>query len=84
MNKYEECLFYYIMEHEMPGLWEQGAYQVLAESRDDALEALTATFTPAQRRLYRDYEPRCNAVSSAELQYLFHKGFHLGLRLARL
>lgn len=67
MNKYEECLFYYIMEHEMPGLWEQAAYQVLAESRDEALEALTATFTPAQRRLYRDYEPRCNAVSSAEL-----------------
>ena len=54
MNKYEECLFYYIMEHEMPGLWEQGAYQVLSESRDEALEALTATFTPAQRRLYRD------------------------------
>ncbi len=83
MNKYEECLFYYIMEHEMPGLWEQAAYQVLAESRDEALEALTATFTPAQRRLYRDYEPRCNAVSSAELQYLFHKGFHLGLHLTR-
>ena len=84
MNKYEECLFYYIMEHELPGLWGQEAYRVLAESRDEALEALTATFTPEQRRLYRDYEPRCNAASSAELQYLFHKGFHLGLRLARL
>ena len=83
MNKYEECLFYYIMEHEMPGLWEQAAYQVLAESRDEALEALTATFTPAQRRVDRDYEPRGNPVSSAELQYLFHKGFRLALRLAR-
>ena len=83
MNKYEECLFYYIMEHELPGLLGQEGYRLLAERRDEALEALTATFTPAQRRLYRDYEPRCNAVSSVELQYLFHKGFHLGLRLAR-
>ena len=84
MNKYEECLFYYIMEHEWPGLLEQEAYQVLAGSRDEALNALTETFTPEQRRLYMTYEPRYNAACSAEMQYLFHKSFILGLHLARL
>ena len=34
MNKYEECLFYYIMEHEWPGLLEQEAYRLLAERID--------------------------------------------------
>ena len=84
MEKYEECLFYYIMEHEWPGLMEQEAYQVLAGSRDEALNALTETFTPEQRRLYMTYEPRYNAACSAEMQYLFHKTFCLGLHLARL
>ena len=84
MEKYEECLVYYIMEHEWPGLMEQEAYQVLAESRDEALNALTETFTPEQRRLYMTYEPRYNAACSAEMQYLFHKTFCLGLHLARL
>ena len=84
MNEYEECLFYYIMEHEWPDLLEQEAYQVLAESRDEALHALTETFTSEQRRLYMAYEPRCNAACSAEMQYLFHKSFRLGLHLARL
>ena len=84
MEKYEECLFYYIMEHEWPGLMEQEAYQVLAGSRDEALNALTETFTPEQRRLYMTYEPRYNAACSAEMQYLFHKSFILGLNLARL
>ena len=84
MNQYEECLFYYIMEHEWSGLLEQEAYRLLAERRDEALNALTETFTPEQRRLYRAYEPQCNAVCSAELEYLFHKAFHLGLHLARL
>ena len=83
VNKYEECLFYYIMEHEWPDLLEQEAYQVLAESRDEALKALTETFTPEQRRLYMAYEPRCNAACSAEMRHLFHKSFHLGLHLAR-
>ena len=84
MNQYEECLFYYIMEHEWPHLLGQEGYRLLAEHRDEALEALAATFTPEQRRLYMAYEPRCNAVSSAELEYLFHKSFRLGLHLARL
>ena len=84
MNQYEECLFYYIMEHEWPGLLEQEAYRLLAERRDEALNALTETFTPEQRRLYLAYEPRSNAASSAELEYLFHKSFILGLHLARL
>ena len=84
MNQYEECLFYYIMEHEWPGLLGQEAYRLLAESRDEALNALIATFTPEQRRLYMAYEPQCNAASSAELEYLFHKAFSLGLHLARL
>ena len=84
MNKYEECLFYYIMEHEWPGLLEQEAYRLLAERRDEALNTLTETFTPEQRRRYRAYEPRSNAASSAELEYLFHKSFILGLHLARL
>ena len=84
MNQYEECLFYYIMEHEWPDLLKQEAYRLLAERRDEALNALTETFTPEQRRLYRAYEPRNNAASSAELEYLFHKSFILGLHLARL
>ena len=83
MNKYEECLFYYIMGHEWPDLLEQEAYRLLAERRDEALNALTETFTPEQRRLYMAYEPRCNAASSAELEYLFHKSFRLGLHLTR-
>ena len=84
MNKYEECLFYYIMEHEWPHLLGQEGYRLLAERRDEALEALIKTFTPEQRRLYIAYEPCCNAVSSAEMQYLFHKAFSLGLHLTRL
>ena len=83
MNQYEECLFYYIMEHEWPHLLGQEAYRLLAERRDEALEALIKTFTPEQRQLYMAYEPRCNAACSAELEYLFQKGFRLGLRLAR-
>ena len=83
MEKYEECLFYYIMEHEWPHLLGQEAYRLLAERRDEALEALIKTFTPEQRQLYMAYEPRCNAACSAELEYLFQKGFRLGLRLAR-
>ena len=35
MNKYEECLFYYIMEHEWPHLLGQEAYRLLAERRDE-------------------------------------------------
>ena len=84
MNQYEECLFYYVMEHEWPDLLEQEAYCLLAEGRDEALNALIATFTPEQRRLYMTYEPRYNAACSAEMQYLFHKSFILGLHLARL
>ena len=84
MNQYEEYLFYYVMEHEWPDLLKQEAYCLLAEGRDEALNALIATFTPKQRRLYRAYEPRSNAASSAELEYLFHKAFRLGLHLARL
>ena len=56
----------------------------MAERRDEALNALIATFTPEQRRLYMTYEPRYNAACSAEMQYLFHKSFILGLHLARL
>ena len=84
MNQYEECLYYYIMEHVWPGLLGQEAYRLLAERRDEALNALTETFTPEQRRLYMTYEPRYNAACSAEMQYLFHKSFILGLHLARL
>ena len=84
MNQYEECLFYYIMEHEWPDLLEREAYRLLAERRDAALNALTETFTPEQRQLYMAYEPQCNAALSAELEYLFQKGFRLGLHLARL
>ena len=84
MEKYEQCLFYYIMEHEWPGLLKEEVYRLLAERRDEALNALIATFTPEQRRLYMAYEPRYNAACSAEMQYLFHKSFILGLNLARL
>ena len=65
MNQYEECLFYYVMEHEWPDLLKQEAYCLLAEGRDEALNALIATFTPKQRRLYMTYEPRYNAACSA-------------------
>ena len=84
MNKYEECLFYYIMEHEWPHLLGQEAYRLLAERRDEALEALIKTFTPEQRQLYLTYEAKYNAAYSAEMRHLFHKAFRLGLHLARL
>ena len=84
MEKYEQCLFYYIMEHEWPGLLKEEVYRLLAERLDEALNALIATFTPEQRRLYMTYEPRYNAACSAEMRHLFHKSFRLGLHLARL
>ena len=83
MNAYEEYLYCYIMDNKFQSLRRQEAYRLLAESRDEALNALTETFTPEQRRLYMAYEPRCNAACSAEMRHLFHKSFHLGLHLAR-
>ena len=84
MNAYEEYLYCYIMDNKFQSLRRQEAYRLLAERRDEALNALIATFTPEQRRLYMTYEPRYNAACSAEMQYLFHKSFILGLHLARL
>ena len=84
MNAYEEYLYCYIMDNKFQSLRRQEAYRLLAERRDEALNALIATFTPEQRRLYMTYEPRYNAACSAEMQYLFHKYFILGLHLARL
>ncbi len=84
MNKYEECLFYYIMEHEWPHLLGQEGYRLLAEHRDEALEALEQTFTAEQRVLYLTYEAKYNASYSAEMRHLFHKAFRLGLHLSRL
>ena len=83
MNAYEEYLYCYIMDNKFESLRQKEAYRLLAERRDEALNALTETFTPEQRRLYMAYEPRCNAASSAELEYLFHKSFRLGLHLTR-
>ena len=82
MNKYEECLFYYIMEHEWPDLLEQEAYQVLAESRDEALNALTETFTPEQRELYETLEEVRARRDLREQGAVFRAGVLLGGGLA--
>ena len=83
MNAYEEYLYCYIMDNKFESLRQKEAYQLLAESRDAALEALEQTFTAEQRVLYLTYEAKYNAAYSAEMRHLFHKAFRLGLHLAR-
>ena len=83
MNAYEEYLYCYIMDSKFQSLQRQEAYRLLAESRDEALEALEQTFTAEQRELYLTYEAKYNAAYSAEMRHLFHKSFRLGLHLAR-
>ena len=83
MNAYEEYLYCYIMDNKFESLRQKEAYQLLAESRDAALEALEQTFTAEQKELYLTYEAKCNAAYSAEMRHLFHKAFRLGLHLAR-
>ena len=83
MNAYEEYLYCYIMDNKFESLRQKEAYQLLAESRDAALEALEQTFTAEQKELYLTYEAKYNAAYSAEMRHLFHKAFRFGLHLAR-